>query len=156
MKIFRYTLLLFFVLSGWNALLSQEGFNDKTRALYILDISKYVKFDEYFEYKKEFVISVLDRDDKLYWELERLAQTRKTIQQKPISINLCARIEQLKPSSVVFVNNSDGYSIGHVIDRVLGKNSLLISEGYPFRTSMINFVVVDGEPRFEANEILYK
>ncbi len=154
MKNFRYPLILLFISLVCNALFAQDGFDDKTRALYILDISKYVKFDESFDDRKEFVISVLDRDDKLYWQLERLSKVRKTIQRKPIKIRLCARRDQLKGSSVVFVNSSDGYSIGHVLDMVLGKNTLLISEGYPFRTSMINFVVVDAKPRFEANEEL--
>jgi len=154
MKNFRIALFLILMLCCGNDLFSQEGFNDKTRALYILDISKYVEFDESFDERKEFVISVIDRDDKLYWELERLSKSRKTIQRKPIKILLCARIEQLKNSSVVFVNSLDGFSIGQVLDEVKGKNALLISEGYPFRISMINFVVVDGEPRFEANEEL--
>jgi len=41
-----------------------------------------------------------------------------------------------------------------VISKISGYNTLLISEGYPFRSSMINFVESDGVPRFEANEEL--
>ena len=41
-----------------------------------------------------------------------------------------------------------------MITKISGTNTLLISEGYPFRSSMINFVVIDGEPQFEANEEL--
>jgi len=151
MKNFCYAIFLIFITLSGNSLVAQDGFNNKTRAIYILDISKYVKFDESFNDRKEFIISVLDRDDKLYWELERLSETRKSIQQKPIKIRLCARRDQLESSSVVFVNSSDGYSIGHVLDMVEGKNTLLISEGFPFRSSMINFIVLDGKPSFEAN-----
>ena len=154
MKNIGYALFLILITHTSNFLVAQDGFNDKTRALYILDISKYVEFDESFDDRKEFVISVLDRDDKLYWELERLSKVRKSIQQKPIKIRLCAKRDQLESSSVVFVNSSDGYSIGHVLDMVEGKNTLLITEGYPFRTSMINFIVLDGRPSFEANEVL--
>lgn len=154
MKKFMYALFFLCINLSWNILFAQDGFNDRTRALYILDISRYVEFDNSFENREEFVISVLDRDDKLYWELVRLSESRHTIQHKPIQIRLCAKREQLEPSSVVFVNRSDGYSIGNILDMLMGKNSLLISEGYPFRTSMINFVVVDGEPRFEANQEL--
>lgn len=119
MKNFWYALFLVFISLSGSSLVAQDGFNNKTRALYILDISKYVKFDEsLFNDREEFVISVLDRDDKLYWELERLSKTRKSIQQKPIKIRLCARRDQLGSSSVVFVNSSDGYSIGHVLDMV--------------------------------------
>jgi len=154
MKNFLHLFFSLLICFSGNTLFSQDGFNDKTRALYILDISKYVEFDDNFDKRKDFVISVLDRDDKLYWELVRLAESRLTIQQKPIKIRLCARRDQLKSSSVVFANSSDGYNIGQVLDMLIGKNTLLISEGYPFRTSMINFVVVDGKPRFEANQEL--
>ena len=33
---------------------------------------------------------------------------------------------------------------------------MLITEGYEFRESMINFIVVDGKPRFDINEELIK
>jgi serine phosphatase RsbU (regulator of sigma subunit) len=154
MKLIRYAVILMLCIRAGMCLTAQEGFSDRTRALYILDIAKYVTYDESFRDKPEFIISVLDRNDQLYWELLRLAQTRKRIQDKPIRIILCARIDQIMSSSVVFVNQEDQFDIGEVLDRIKGQNTLLISEGYPFRSSMINFVVVDGEPRFEANEEL--
>ncbi len=39
-----------------------------------------------------------------------------------------------------------------IFDRTKGNNTLIISEGYPFNESMLNFVVVDDNPRFEVNE----
>jgi serine phosphatase RsbU (regulator of sigma subunit) len=146
-----WLVMIFFICDPLNA---QEAFSDKTRALYILDISKYVQFDESFDSKHEFIISILDRDDRLYWELERLSENRKTIQGKPIRILLCARVDQITPSSVIFLNNKDQYEINEVLAKAKGNNTLIITEGFPFRTSMINFVVVDGKPRFEANEQL--
>jgi hypothetical protein len=154
MKTIRFPMILVWLILMCNHHYAQEGFSDRTRALYILDISKYVNFDESFPEKEEFIISVLDRDDRLYWELQRLAESREVIQDKPIRIRLCARIDQIGSSSVVFVNHEDRYDIDMVLSKVKGNNTLLISEGYPFRTSMINFLVADGKPRFEANEEL--
>jgi serine phosphatase RsbU (regulator of sigma subunit) len=134
--------------------LAQEGFDDQTRALYILDISRYVRFDESFPRQEEFTIAVLDRDDSFYWELEGMARTRKMVQGKPVRIFLYPRIEMLEAVHVVFVNSEDGYNIDKVLEKISGNNTLLISEGYPFRSSMINFVVVGGKPRFEVNEEL--
>lgn len=136
------------------AVAAQEGFTDKTRALYILDISRYVEFDDSFQQKKEFTISILGKELGLYWELERFSKTRKEIQGKPIKILVSSEISQLKPSQVVFVNIAEDYQIKEVLKTIQGANTLLISEGYPFRSSMINFVVIDGEPKFEANEEL--
>ena len=56
---------------------AQEGFTDQTRALYILDISRYVVFDDSFQNQEEFTISILGKELDLYWELERLSKTRK-------------------------------------------------------------------------------
>ncbi len=150
----KHRAVLFFLLIGltFGLLSAQEGFSDKNRALYIMDISKYVIFDESFDKKHEFVISVLDNDDHLYWELQRMSQVRHTIQGKPIRIWKCVKTEELKRSSVVFVNSANGYAIRSVLDQISGKNTLLISEGYPFRSSMINFVVVNDKLEFEANE----
>jgi serine phosphatase RsbU (regulator of sigma subunit) len=134
--------------------MAQKGFSDQTRALYILDISKYVEFDSTFRDDDAFTISILSRELDLYWELEKLSRTRKTVQDKPIRILVCSDIQELLPGNVVFVNSLEKYKITDVLKEISGTNTLLISEGYPFRTSMINFVVVDGQPRFEANEEL--
>jgi serine phosphatase RsbU (regulator of sigma subunit) len=135
---------------------AQDGFTDQTRALYILDISKYITFDEGFQDDEEFTISILSENLDLYWELENLAKTRKTVQNKPIRIRVHSGLEELKPGHVLYVNNMEGFRMEKVLERISGTNTLLISEGYPFRTSMINFVVIEGEPRFEANEELMK
>ena len=39
-----------------------------------------------------------------------------------------------------------------VLEKTAGNNTLVISEGYAFNESMINFVVADGTPRFELHE----
>ena len=135
-------------------ILAQEGFTDRTRALYILDISKYVEFDTTMHQDESFDISILSDNLDLYWELEKLSKTRKKVQGKPIRILVSKDINALQPSDVVFVNQNEDYRISEVLKKISGQNTLLISEGYPFRTSMINFVVVEGHPRFEVNEEL--
>jgi serine phosphatase RsbU (regulator of sigma subunit) len=154
MKFPRYLfhLLVFFGLCP--AIFGQEGFTNQTRALYILDISRYVEFSSVLDDQEDFIITILEKEVDLYWELERLAKTRKTIQDKPIRILVSSQISKLQPGNVVFVNRKDGYQIKDVLKAIHGSNTLLISEGYPFRSSMINFVVIEGEPKFEANEEL--
>jgi hypothetical protein len=154
MKSFRYLLVLVFISLSASALFAQQGFTNETRALLILDISRYVNFDSATQESDEFLITLLDNDSNLFFDLEKLSKTRKEIQGKPIRISVCTTIEKLEPVQVVFLNRVDGFGIDDVIDKIAGSNTLLISEGYPFRSSMINFVVIDGEPRFEANEEL--
>ncbi len=153
--ILRRNLIILTFLSLFSAYnYAQEGFTDQTRALYILDISRYVVFDESFQNQEEFTISILGKELDLYWELERFSKTRKEIQGKPIKILVSSKVSLLKPSQVVFVNSLEKYQIIDVLKAITGSKTLLISEGYPFRSSMINFVVIDGEPKFEANEEL--
>lgn len=154
MYFFRNMWLVWMLALVHPGVMAQEGFNDQTRALYILDISKYVEFDNTFQSDSTFTISILSGEVGLYWELEKLSKTRKTLQGKPIRILVSKKIDDLQPSHVVFVNQREDYRITDVLRKISGQNTLLISEGYPFRTSMINFVVVEGHPRFEVNEEL--
>lgn len=156
MHLFRFTLILFLLAPAVALISGQDGFSDQTRALYILDISRYVQFDSSFQSNDEFTITILSEHLDLYWELEQLAKTRKTIQDKPIRIKVATGLKELVPGQVVYVNHGEGFRIGAVLQEITGSNTLLISEGYPFRSSMINFVVIDGKPRFEANEELMK
>ena len=153
MKYFRYIQALLFISFSVSTLVAQQGFTNETRALFILDISRYVEFNDTSQAREEFIITLLDKDSELFFDLEKLARTRKQIQGKPIQIKVCTAIDQLEPGQVVFLNRVDGFRIADVIRKISGQNTLLISEGYPFRSSMINFVVIDGKPRFEANEI---
>ena len=130
----------------------QQKIDNNTRATLILDIAKYVQYDESFLDLQKFRITILDTDDEFYWPLQRMADERKMIQGKPIEIQLVTKPILIKRSQVVYLNSEDKYKIKEVLWEVEGQNTLVISEGYPFRESMINFKVVDGKPRFEANE----
>jgi len=154
MKSFRFLPILVFLALSASALFAQQGFTNETRALLILDISRYVSFNDSTQEREEFSITLLDNDSNLFFDLEKLAKTRKEIQGKVIRIRVCTSIDKLEPAHVVFLNRVDEFQIEDVINRISGTNTLLISEGYPFQSSMINFVVIDGEAQFEANEEL--
>ena len=154
MKSIRYLLILVLITASAPFLPAQQGFTNETRALLILDISRYVRFAPESHDPEEFIITLLDNDSNLYFDLDKLAKTRKQIQGKAIRIRVCTDIEKLEPGQVVFLNRVDEFRIEDLIEKISGSNTLLISEGYPFRSSMINFVVIEGEPRFEVNEEL--
>ncbi len=149
---------LFFIPFFSNALTAQDQqvMDDNTRATLILDIAKYVEYDESFDKLEEFAITVLDTDDEFYWPLERMAGERQFVQGKPIRVYLVPKPEMLNKAQVVYLNSEDDYNIKKVLEQIEEENTLVITEGYPFRESMINFLVVEGKPRFEANEELMK
>ena len=154
MKNFGHIRILLFISLSVSNLMAQQGFTNETRALFILDISRYVMYNDTALERKEFTITLLDKDSELFFDLDELAKTRKEIQGKPIQIRVATEIDGLRPGQVVFVNRIDDFKMEEVLRKISGNKTLLISEGYPFRSSMINFVVVDGEPRFEVNEEL--
>lgn len=155
MQIRTFLLSLVFLCTVSGTSLYQKGFDNGTRALYIMDISQYVQWPAgKMLPAEEFSIAVLSKSDSLYWELENLAKNRKFIQGKPARIYLFRDPEHITPGNVLFVNAKEGYKLNQVLDKIKGNNTLLISEGYQFRESMLNFIVIDGKPRFEVNEQL--
>ena len=80
MKRFRNQVILVFFLLSASTLIAQQGFTNETRALYILDISRYVLFNDSIREREEFIITVLEKDSDLYFDLDKLSKTRKEIQ----------------------------------------------------------------------------
>lgn len=151
MKKLSYLILLLFLFFSLSA--QTTGFDNSTRALYILDISKYVEWDDNIQNKADFIIGILGTDTDFYWELFNMAKTRQFIQNKPIKILLFRDINSIEKSQVLYVNTNEGFRIRQVLDKTKGNNTLIISEGYEFQESMLNFIVVGGKPRFEVNEL---
>ncbi|MCB8999972.1 MAG: DUF4154 domain-containing protein [Bacteroidales bacterium] len=152
-KLSIFSVLLFlFSFHGIQAI--AQGFDNQTRAIYILDISKYVEFPPSFAKQEFFTIGILDKTDSLLWEVDNVARTRKFIQGKPIKIMLFRDLSELKPTNVIYVNKTSGLKLSAILPKIEGHGTLLISEGYEFRESMLNFVVVNNKTEFEANEEL--
>ena len=59
MKLFRNLVILLLFLLSAPTLFAQQGFTNETRALFILDISRYVRFNDSVLNRPEFVITVL-------------------------------------------------------------------------------------------------
>jgi serine phosphatase RsbU (regulator of sigma subunit) len=131
-----------------------QGFDNQTRAIYILDISKYVEFPPAFAKQEFFTIGILDKEDVLLWEVNNMARARKFIQGKPIKVMLFRDLSEITPTNVIYVNKTSDIKISSILSKIEGKSTLLISEGYEFRESMLNFVVVNEKTEFEVNQDL--
>ena len=134
----------------------QGGFDNSTRAVYIFDMSKYIDYGPGFADSSVFKIGVLDPTSELLWEMGDLAKTRKTIQNKPIQLVAFRSEDKIRHTQVLYVNKANGFNLNKVKEKLEGHQTMLITEGYEFRESMINFIVVNGKPKFEANEDLIK
>ena len=135
-----------------NNAFSQSGFDNPTRALYIFDLAKYIDYGPGFKDSSSFKFGVLVGDYDLINEMANLAKTRTRIQDKPVSVAGFKNLESLTHCQVVYVNKNAGFNIDKVKAKIAGQHTMLITEGYEFRESMINFIVVNGKPRFDVNE----
>jgi serine phosphatase RsbU (regulator of sigma subunit) len=130
----------------------QGGFDNATRALYIFDLAKYVDYGPGFADSASFKIGLLMGDYDLLNEMGNLSRTRNRIQDKPVSVAGFKNLESLTHVQVLYVNKNAGFDLDRIKERISGKQTMLITEGYEFRESMINFIVVNGKPRFDINE----
>src|SRR5690606_31737547 len=83
-------------------------------------------------------------------------KTRKTIQQKPVVIVGFKNIESITHTQVLYLSKNSGHDLDLVKSRIAGHQTMLITEGYEFRESMINFIVVKGKPQYDINEEMVK
>jgi serine phosphatase RsbU (regulator of sigma subunit) len=135
---------------------SQGGFDNPTRALYIFDLAKYIDYGPGFADSSTFKIGVLMGDYDLVQELGNLAKTRTKIQDKPVVIIGFKKIESITHTQVLYINKSADFNLERVKSKIAGHQTMMISEGYEFREAMMNFIVVNGKPRFDINEELVK
>jgi serine phosphatase RsbU (regulator of sigma subunit) len=136
----------------FHVLSAQEEMDNATRSLFILDIAKYIEYDDEIQLHADFKIGVLGRNTDFYWELYEMAKTRKFIQQKPIKVLMYPELDNIEKCHILYVQSVEGFKMKEVLEKTRGNNTLVISEGYAFNESMINFVVAEGTPRFELHE----
>src|ERR1035437_1132264 len=136
-----------------NKSFGQAGLNSGTRAVFIFDIAKYIDYGQGFADSSVFRIGILDKDDYLFFELGNLRKTRTKIQDKPVEIVKFNSENQITFTQVLYVNKSSGFNLNKVKAVIEKHQTLLLTEGYEFRESMINFMGVEGEmPKYGVNE----
>jgi serine phosphatase RsbU (regulator of sigma subunit) len=132
---------------------SQAGIDNGTRALFIFDIAKYIDYGPGFADSSVFKIGVLDRDEFLFLEMGNLRKTRTKIQDKPVQLIKFNSESQIVHTQLLYVNKANGFNLSKVKAAIEKHQTLLLTEGYEFRESMINFMGVEGEmPKYGVNE----
>jgi serine phosphatase RsbU (regulator of sigma subunit) len=153
-KALALSLELMFILS--NGFSQQPGFDNPTRALYVFDLAKYIDYGPGFADSSTFKIGVLLGDYDLLSEMGNLAKTRSKIQDKTVVLVGFRRLESITHTQVLYLNKDAGFDLKKVKAQLAGRQTMLITEGFEFRESMMNFIVVDGKPRYDINEELVK
>jgi serine phosphatase RsbU (regulator of sigma subunit) len=151
-RFIRISFLSFGLILLINSAHSQGGFDNPTRALYVFDLAKYIDYGTGFADSSTFKIGVLVGEYNLVEEMANLARTRNRIQDKPVSVAGFRNIESMTHLQVLYVNKNAGFNLDRIKAKIAGRQTMLITEGYEFRETMMNFIVVEGKPRFDINE----
>jgi serine phosphatase RsbU (regulator of sigma subunit) len=132
---------------------SQGGIDNGTRAVFIFDIAKYIDYGPGFADSAVFKIGILDKDEFLFFEMGNLRKTRTKIQDKPVELIKFNSESQIIYTQLLYVNKANGFNLNKVKTAIENHQTLLLTEGYEFRESMINFMGVEGEmPKYGVNE----
>jgi len=135
---------------------SQNVLDNSSKAVFIFDMAKYIDYGPGFSDSSVFKIGVLDDKSDLFWAMGNLSRTRNKIQDKPVQLVLFRSEDKITYTQILFVNKSSGFNINRIKTMIQGHQTMLMTEGFQFRESMINFVVVNGEPKYEANNDMIK
>jgi serine phosphatase RsbU (regulator of sigma subunit) len=151
-KLFRMTILFFILMISMARAYSQTGFDNPTRALLIYDLARVINYGPEFRDSSQFRIGMLLGDYGLFDELAKLKATRPRIQDKPVDVMGVKNLDKLRHCQVLYVNKNAGFDLNRIKEYIKGQHTILITEGYEFRESMINFVAVDGKPKWAIYE----
>ncbi len=155
LRIIRVLILTLILAGSVVSVYSQGNIDNATRAVFIFDIARYIDYGPGFVDSAVFRIGVLDRDEFLFLELGNLRKTRPTIQGKPVILVKFNSESQITYTQLLYVNKASGFSLDKVKEAIANHQTLLLTEGYKFRESMINFMGVEGEmPKYSVNEDL--
>jgi serine phosphatase RsbU (regulator of sigma subunit) len=136
---------------------SQGAIDNGTRAVFIFDIAKNIDYGPGFADSAVFKIGILDRDEFLFFEMGNLRKTRTTIQDKPVVLIKFNSESQIIHTQLLYVNKTAGFNLNKVRSAIGNRQTLLLTEGYEFRESMINFIGVESDiPKFGVNEDMIK
>ena len=154
-RIIRVLILFLGLIFIVRTISGQTTLNNGTRAVFIFDIAKYIDYGPGFADSSVFRIGILDKVEFLFFELGNLRKTRTKIQDKPVELVKFNSESQITFTQLLYVNKASGFNLNKIRSALENHQTLLLTEGYEFRESMINFMGIEGGiPKYSVNEDL--
>jgi serine phosphatase RsbU (regulator of sigma subunit) len=130
---------------------AQKNSNEKKQALFIYNFFKYVEWPNTSQLKT-FNVGVIGDDKNLvYDELIKISKTEKA-QGLPIKIKQLSNLNNLDNIQLLFFDKDASLKFDKIYTTIGDKNILLVSKGYPYGNSMINFVMDGSIVQYELSE----
>jgi hypothetical protein len=143
--------LLILVVTAASLFSFTSGQDYKFERTFIYNFTKYIQWPP-GQQSGDFVIGVLG-DSPIYEQLQVMSQTRTAGAQK-FEIKKLNSVNEIKGLHMLFVPKDQNGQIGSILAKIKGAATLVITEGTGMagKGSCINFIYIDGKPRFELNK----
>lgn len=122
----------------------------KFHSIYVYNFTKYI---EWPQNAGVFRISIFSTDISIVDSFQKMAETKQVSGDK-IVVQQIKNISSLTDCDILFIPESESAIASKVIEKYMGKNTLVITErnGLIEDGSCINFVLVDNRLKFEINK----
>jgi hypothetical protein len=123
----------------------------KMQSAYIYHFTKYMQWPS-AKQSGDFVIAVVGSSE-IYEHLQNMAAIKKAGVQN-IIIKKFGSVAAVSDCHMIFLSASKSYQLGSAIGKGKQFHALIVTEknGYGKRGAGINFVIIEGKPKFEVNE----
>ncbi|MCL5127101.1 YfiR/HmsC family protein [Algibacter sp. L4_22] len=121
------------------------------RAIFIFNIAEQTSYGD-TNISSEFIIGVLGKDRTII-DLKSLAEKRQ-IKNKPVKVVGFSSVKDIENVDIIYTNYNKNFDVDYILNKISGNNTLLITENYPYNSSMINIVNVGNDFQYEINENL--
>lgn len=147
------SLILIFVvvfsLQGFSQNAENAQIKRLKRAILIFNFAEQVQYND-TNTNTDFVIGILGKDRTLI-DLKSLSKKRK-IKNKPVKVVNFNDVKSIANVDLIYVNSNKNFDIDYILDKISGNNTLLVTEDYPYNSSMINIVNIGDGFQYEINK----
>jgi serine phosphatase RsbU (regulator of sigma subunit) len=148
----RIIILFFSVALICNSISAQnKNSNPKKQALFIYNFFKYVEWSNFDELKSFNVGVIGDEKNLVYDELVTIANTEKA-KELPINVKRLNNLKQLDDIQLLYFDKSASLKFEAIYTAIANKHILVVSKGYPYGKSMINFIMDGDKVQYELSE----
>lgn len=132
---------------------SNEEVKRVQRAIFIYNFANQVGWSDISQ-MTDFKIGVLG-PDRTVIDLQGMASNRN-IYNRPVKIVRFQSVKDVDGVQLLYVNKKYNFDLNYILNKISGKQILLISEDYKYNSSMINMVNVGASFEYEINVDLIK
>ncbi len=129
---------------------TNKSIRNKQRVNYIYNITDYITWS-HLDNNTAFRIGVFGKDQESLIEEFKKVAAKKRIKNLPVRVVKITNVSEIKDLEIIYIHKRDKLKMEDILPQLIMEEVLLVSENYPFRVSMINFMEFENEFHFDVN-----